>query len=861
MRAEEIEASSSGQVRARVVIVGAAGAVEQLTYAIPPELAQRIMPGHRVLVPMRSRRITGIVVEVGAALDSGGVEPKPILELLEPRPLFDRPHLELIQFLATYYMAPLGDAYRGVIPAAARVESRRMFQLGASPGPLALAAMNRLERSLLEALAKRPLTLKQIDRLGDRREVEAALARLAADGFVDRHDATRGRHRQSISPIVRIKAEGVPPPIRGPRQREIVRRVAAAGAAGIHLEHLEEEIAGAKAAVRAMVRRGIVELTAPEFAAPPRPTTESCGELALQANLHVPATRATVPPDGDPLPSPFELTWEQAAAVDAASPAVRAHRFEAFLLWGVTASGKTEVYLRLAADALAAGRQVLVLVPEIALADQVVRAFRRRFGALVAVAHSAQNVAERWASWMAALSGEARIMIGPRSAVFAPLHDAGLIVVDEEHDPAYKSEEGIRYHARDLAVALARASRCPVVLGSATPSAESYANARRGRYKLLRLSRRVGEREMAQVEIVDLREHLQARPNDPAVPSSAAESSERDAVPLSPPLINALRTNLAARGQSVVFLNRRGYHNFLQCHLCGNVIACRNCSVSMTFHLRDRSLRCHYCGASDAAPDKCPECAGFGLEGQGFGTERLVHALAEAIPDARIGRMDSDTSGRRGARTAMIDALARGELDILVGTQMITKGFDLPGVTLVGVVLADIALNLPDFRSAERTFQLLTQVAGRAGRGDRPGRVLIQTYSPHHYSIRAAREQDYARFMRRELELRRELMYPPFARMALVRIEGEDSARVSSIAAKAATALARLAQPDTMRVLGPAPAPIERIKQRYRWQVVVKCERLSAMRAALAAMRSEVAPVADREGVRLGIDIDPVNML
>ena len=798
-----------------------------------------------------------MVIEVGDDLDSGGAEPKPILELLEPRPLFDRPHLELIQFLATYYMVPLGDAYRGVIPAAARVESRRMFQLSAPPGPLALAATSRLERSILDALAKRPLTLRQLDRLGDRKEVEAALARLAADGLVDRHDATRGRHRQVIGPIVRLKLEAVPPPIRGPRQREITRRVTEAGAAGIRLEQLEQEIAGAKNAVRAMVRRGVVDLVAPEFAAPPRPSKESASEVPPCA----PAADTPLSPEGNQIPALLELTWEQAAAVDAASPAVRDHRFEAFLLWGVTASGKTEVYLRLAADALAAGRQVLVLVPEIALADQVVRAFRRRFGALVAVAHSAQNVAERWASWMAALSGEARIMIGPRSAVFAPLHDAGLIVVDEEHDPAYKSEEVIRYHARDLAVALARASRCPVVLGSATPSAESYANARRGRYKLLRLSRRVAEREMAQVEIVDLRQHLRARGNDPAPPPSTADASTKDAVPLSPPLIEALRVNLAARGQSVVFLNRRGYHNFLQCHLCGNVIACRNCSVSMTFHLRDRSLRCHYCGASEAAPDKCPECSGFGLEGQGFGTERLVHALAEAIPDARIGRMDSDTSGRHGARTAMIDALARGELDILVGTQMITKGFDLPGVTLVGVVLADMALNLPDFRSAERTFQLLTQVAGRAGRGDRPGRVLIQTYSPHHYSIRAARDQDYARFMRRELELRRELMYPPFARMALVRIEGEDSARVSSVAASAAAALGRLARPDTMRVLGPAPAPIERIKQRYRWQVLVKSDGLSAMRTALAAMRSEVAPIADREGVRLGIDIDPVNML
>jgi primosomal protein N' (replication factor Y) len=844
MGTDQTKADSTGAqytMRARVVIVGPAGPVDQLTYAIPPALIGRIAPGHRVLVPMRSRRVTGLVLEVGENLDARGANTKPILEVLEARPLFDRAHLELIEFLAAYYMASIADAYRGVIPNAARVESRRMFRLGAAPGPLALTAATALERAITESLAKRPRTLRQLERLGDRKQVEAALARLTGDGFVECHDATRGRHRETIAPIVRLAQLDELPKLRGRRQRELLLRIAQSAGAGIPLDRLQRELTGAKTAIRSLIAHGLVEFATPEFGAE---LSVSAAQGAAAAQLD----RA----------APFELSWEQAAAVDSALPALREPRFETFLLWGVTASGKTEVYLRLAGETLATGRQVLVLVPEIALADQVVRAFRQRFGSLVAVAHSAQTVAERWASWMAALSGEARIMIGPRSAVFAPIHDTGLVVVDEEHDPAYKQEEGIRYNSRDLAVALGRASRCPVVLGSATPSAESYANARRGRYKMLRLARRVGERDLAEVEIIDLREHLAPAPEKRSPGDSHRSSAP---VPLSPPLIDALRRNLAGGGQSVVFLNRRGYHNFLQCHLCGNVVACANCSVSMTFHLRDRSLRCHYCGATSGAPEKCPACGGFGLEGQGFGTERLVHALADLMPSARIERMDSDTSGRRGARSALVDSLKRGEIDILVGTQMITKGFDLPGVTLVGVVLADLALHLPDFRSAERTFQLLTQVAGRAGRGDQPGRVLIQTYVPHHYSIRAARDQDYARFMHREFELRRELMYPPFARMALVRIEGPDAARVNAIAANAATSLGRLAKPDTMRVLGPAPAPIERIKQRYRWQLVVKTTELNEMRAALAAMRAEIMPLAERAGVHLGIDIDPVNML
>jgi primosomal protein N' (replication factor Y) (superfamily II helicase) len=839
-------------MRARVVIVGAAGAVSQLTYAIPPALEGRVQCGHRVLVPMRSRRLTGLVIEVGETLDSGGAEPRAILEVLEARPLFDRAHLQLLEFVATYYMAPIAEVYRNVVPGIARVESRRMFKLGDPPGPLALAALTATERAILTALAKHPQTPRQLERLGDRGEVAIALARLCTDGLIEPHDATRGRHRETAPPLVLLRDGAAPTKMRGPKQRKIIERLEANGAAGIPLDAFDVAIPGAREAIRAMARRGVVEMVANDHGASASATPS---HAAIGAAEEVSA--ATAPE------ALFELSPEQAAAVATASPAVREHRFETFLLWGVTASGKTEVYLRLAAEALTGGRRVLILVPEIALADQVVRSFRSRFGPLVGVAHSAQNVAERWASWMAALSGAARIMIGPRSIVFAPLHEPGLIVVDEEHDPAYKNEDGVRYNARDLAVTLGRFANCPVVLGSATPSAESFVNARRGRYRMLRLPRRVGDRALAEVEVIDLREYHAsgAERNGGAPAADASDAAVVEPVPLAPPLVSALCANLAAGGQSVVFLNRRGFHNFLQCHLCGNVIACDNCSVSLTFHLRDRSLRCHFCGATTPAPDHCPACSGLGLQGQGFGTERLVHALTELMPGARIERMDSDTSGRRGARAAILDALARGEIDILAGTQMITKGFDFPGVTLVGVVMADLGLNLPDFRSAERTFQLLTQVAGRAGRGAQPGRVLIQTYAPHHYSIRAARDQDYARFIRREMDLRRELMYPPFVRLALVRIEGADNARASQLAARVAKAVGRFAKPETMRILGPAPSPIERIKQRYRWQVAVKARELNDLRATLTAMRAEVGAAAEAAHVRLIIDLDPINML
>jgi primosomal protein N' (replication factor Y) len=750
-----------------------------------------------------------------------------------------------MEFLASYYMVSIADAYRSVIPAVARVESRTAYRLATPPDLLRRAAFTPIEKKIIDAITGRALSGKQIEKLGPTSQARAALAQFVADGTLERRDRTMGRHRESADLVARL-SDGATvnlDQLRGLKQRGIVEAIANAGAAGKQVELLKTEIDGAGAVLKNLVRRGVVVIDEAE----------------------IPIHRAA--------PAGYDLSDEQQTALDAIAPAIESRSYQAFLLWGVTASGKTEIYLNLAARALAAGRNVLVLVPEIALADEVVRSFRARFGRLVGIAHSAQTVTERWASWMAAIGGQARVMIGPRSVIFAPIHDAGLIVVDEEHDASYKNEEGIRYHARDLAVALAGYSKCPIVLGSATPSSESFANTRRGRYRLIRLSRRVNDRAMATVEIVDMRREVaEARKSaetdrvaaNAKVVNGAARSAgphTPEAVPLSSALVAALRDNLESGGQSMVFLNRRGFHNFLQCHICGNVIACPNCSVSMTFHLRDRSLRCHYCGNHDSAPDKCPECNGFGLQGQGFGTERLTQTLAAMMPNARIERMDSDTSGLRGARARILAELRAGEIDILVGTQMITKGFDFPGVTLAAVVNADLALNMPDFRSAERTFQLLTQVAGRAGRGERAGRVIIQTYAPNHYSIRAAKDQDYARFMRRELQLRRELMYPPSARLAMVRIEGAEPHLVMRLAEAVAKSLAQSATPEGLRVLGPAPAPIERIKQRYRWQVMVKSRELKPMREALATMRAEVGPGAERDDVYLAVDIDPVRML
>src|ERR1700691_2977283 len=552
-------------MQANIVIVGATRGFETLTYSIPSALDGLIQPGHRVLAPLRSRKVTGVVTEVGERLSAS--ELKPILEVLEPRPLFDRAHLQLMEFLASYYMVSIADAYRSVIPAVARVESRTAYILATPPDALARATFTRVERAIIETIAKRAATTRQLEKVGPPSEVRATIARFVADGILERRDATTARHRDAARASVET--------VRGATQREVLDTSAGAGDAGVRVANLKIEIDGAGAVLKSLASRGLIALDA------------------------APATTHRV------AAAEFDLTVEQQVALDAIAPAIEHRRYQAFLLWGVTASGKTEIYLNLAARALAAGRNVLIMVPEIALADEIVRSFRARFGSLVGIAHRAQSVSERWASWMAALGGQARVMIGPRSVIFALMHDAGLIVVDEEHDASYKSEEGIYYHARDLAVALAGFSQCPVVLRSAPPPSESYANARRGRYRLLRLLRRVNNCAMGSVQIIHMGRKL-AEARRPANAKStngsgALESKSQaaevpDTVQLSTTLVAALRENLATGGQSMVFLNRRGFHNFLQCHICGNVIACPNCSVSMTFHLRDRSLRCHYCG-------------------------------------------------------------------------------------------------------------------------------------------------------------------------------------------------------------------------------------------------------------------------
>jgi primosomal protein N' (replication factor Y) len=562
----------------------------------------------------------------------------------------------------------------------------------------------------------------------------------------------------------------------------------------------------------------------------------------------------------------FCLTPEQQRAFDLIEPRLNPGGFETFLLHGVTGSGKTEIYLRAMERVRQANRQSLILVPEISLTPQLLNRLSARFPGRVGVLHSALTAAERWTQWWHIARGDVDVVVGARSAIFAPLPGLGLIVVDEEHDPSYKQEEGLRYNGRDLAVVRAKMSGCPVILGSATPAIESYENCMQGRYRLLEMTQRVQARPLPRIEIVDLKSKsisgCERAQENAGNHTDAADHKSVNRL-LSPSLIAALQANYQNAKQSLVFLNRRGFANFLQCRACGYVMRCSFCSVTMTLHLKQKSVCCHHCNYRRPVIELCPACGNLSLSGVGIGTEQVENALGRLLPTASIERMDRDTTSKRGSHETLFRRWEKGEIDVLVGTQMITKGHDVSGVTLVCALLADLSLNLPDFRAAERTFQLLSQVAGRSGRGDTPGRVLIQTYAADHYAVRHLINHDYQGFFAAEIEFRRALNYPPFSRLANFRLEGPRADEVEKQAKILATALrGRLSKSSKLRasveILGPAPAPIYKLRNRYRWQTLLKAKQVSALQE-LALVARELLPRS--RAIRLHIDVDPYNML
>ncbi len=715
-----------------------------LTYSLPESLDVRV--GQRLLVPLGSRRVIGIALGAAPALPSG-VRIREVIRVLDPEPVLLPELLTLGEWIADYYLAPLGEVFRAMLPLRPQTRKVRLAELTASgrqrlqeiAGSLLDETRQSAEACLLRYVDEQPgRTLESLRRKFDKTS-PGLISQAVKNNLIVLSAAERALGRKKVYAIRLAGPLESRTQKLSPVARRIVEALERDGEADDHRTLLQAARA-TLAHLKKLQQQGIVE-----FADVPLPADE-------------PAAANKLPP---------VMTAPQAQAIQELTERLRRQKFSVVLLHGITASGKTEVYLHLIERALEAGRTAMMLVPEIALTPAIRQQFLARFGNAMALLHSGLSANERHETWWRVRRGEARVVLGTRSAVFAPADNLGVIIVDEEHEASYKQGETPRYHGRDAAIVRGQLANALVILGSATPSLESYENAQKGKYHLLTLSERVGGRPLADVEIVDMREEFRRTQTQ---------------VPISQRLKEEVEAQLRSGKQTIFLLNRRGYSWFLLCRSCGQTERCVNCSISLTYHRREKRLICHYCGYQATVPAKCRGCGSEYLYFVGEGTEKLEQKLAEMFPQARVARLDRDAARRPGHFHKVLSDFKEGKIDILVGTQLIAKGHDFPGVTLVGIVSADTSLALPDFRAAERTFQLLTQAAGRAGRGDSPGRVLVQTFYPDHYAIRLAAEQDFTRFFAREIGFRRVMHYPPAAALANLIVQDkklEDATRIA----------------------------------------------------------------------------------
>jgi primosomal protein N' (replication factor Y) len=789
---------------------------QPFTYELPATLEHRVKPGSRLIVPFGSRRMTGVVLRTHD--DPPGMAARMALMLLDEEPAIEEHMIALGRWIAHYYCAPLGEVLRSMAPLAGELKTTKIYSLTDAGRDVARqlflgASDEEPTTKLLRLLEQRPLSSAYLKRKMP--DASRLLKLLEKRGWVEIEDlhAERDPIRASAERL-RVEAKGWPEGVKLKKiERELLSYLELYP--GSHnLRELDEKIPGASEAARSLARRSLLTLT-----------TE-------QPSGFAPAMKVT--PD---------LNSSQRAVLDHIEPALATKQFRAFLLHGVTGSGKTEVYLRAIEATLAAGRNALLLVPEIALTPAMAGQFFHRFGDSVAILHSAFHDAERAEQWRRIRSGAARVVVGTRSGVFAPVQNLGLIVVDEEHDGSYKQQEMPRYHGRDVAVVRAQTAGACIILGSATPSLESRYNVERGKYTLLEMPERIEQRPMPQVELVDMRtEFLETRKQKT----------------FSRTLIDQMHQRLDTGEQVMLLHNRRGFSTFVACRACGERLECVNCSVTLTYHRRDRRMLCHYCSYAERVPSVCPKCQSEYIQFLGAGSEKVEDELHSEFPKARIARLDRDTvSGKRHFET-ILHGFRERDFDILVGTQMIAKGHDIPNVTLVGVVSADIGLGMPDFRAAERTFQLLTQVAGRAGRGSVPGRVVVQTINPEHYAIRMAAAQDFDAFYQKELQFRKLMRYPPFSALAnlLIRSEKqEDALRMS-----AEIEHWMLPAPEGVKVLGPAEAPVPRLKNEFRYQILIKAGNRKVLNETLHRLRA-FALEKKWSPTALVIDVDPLSLL
>jgi primosomal protein N' (replication factor Y) len=820
---------------------------EPLVYAIPVGCGRIAVPGVRVRVQVANRRLVGVIV--GRRQEPpAGVALRLLEAVLDRAPVLAPDLLDLARFTAAYYLSPLGEVLRTMLPASLEPWGDRRVWLtdGGALAPERAGAAGADRRALIDALrGGGRFTLSQLQASLGLDDVDAVLAELEAEGLVASED---GRARTAryvaaveLAPALAGAGEGAAADRRAAIGRSapglaVAEFLAAAGRPATSAEVMDATGAGA-GVLRRLVTRGVLrQFTQVERLSLDRHRLSRPAATPAAGREHEMDGPAAAPPAG------IVLRADQRAAAEALAAAIVERRFAPLLLEGMTGSGKTEVYLRAAAAAVAAGRSAILLVPEIALVPALAREALERFGERLAILHSGLGSGERNQEWERVRDGGAMVVLGPRSALFAPVKDLGLIVVDEEQDPAYKQEIVPRYHARDLALVRARAAGAAALLVSATPSLESRHNVALGKLGLLRLTSRVGQGMLPQGILVDLRqeEGVRQRPGD-------AHFSAR--------LRQEIAAALTAGDQVILLRNRRGYAPMLLCRACGEAMRCPDCGLPRTYHRSARRLLCHYCGDGMNAPQLCPVCREPALEPIGAGTERVEEDCRALFPGAVVDVLDRDSVRRPGGLAAVLERFERGETRILVGTQMVSKGHHFPRVALTAVLAADSYLSFPDFRAVERTYNLLTQVAGRAGRGDRPGRVVIQTFHPDHYAIQAALTGDDAAFLDEEMRFRRVFHYPPFTRMVQLLVSDGKRERAQAAIQELAEALGRHPLGRAVRLTGPAPAPLERLRGAWRFQLLARSASMRDLHRLLAAV------LPSKPSCDLVVDVDPQQLL
>ena len=809
----------------------AAPVTETLTYSFPEENIT-LQPGIRLLVPLGRRKVTGYLLAVNEASPTQ-YKIKPISEILDTEPLFPENSIPFFRWISWYYRYPIGEVIKQALPGGLTAQSGKKIIL-TKPGTVGInqflgdlpAPPPKWLIQLLDKGSLSPAAVRKIKTYKWKKQLE----KWQDEGFLTIEELiTTGQTKAKTEICIRVNTPLTVTELSTLKPSEqktftllndLHHKISPFD---VPRRELTKLYSGAAKAVKSLEKQGIISFTTRQIFRDP------FGEE---------------PPYFE---KPIELTEEQKKVLSQLTPSLHKGNFSTFLLHGVTGSGKTEIYLRAAEEVCSRGRSVLVLVPEIALATQMEGHFFSRFGREnVAVLHSGLSTGERYDQWCEITQGKIKIVIGARSAIFAPLNDPGLIIVDEEHDGSYKQDDSLRYHARDLAVLRGSQQKSTVILGSATPSLTSFYHAAKGKYQLLSLHKRVADRPQPEVSVVDLKK---IKPVAGKIPL------------FSPLLLEAIKNNLEQNNQSLIFLNRRGYANLLLCSDCGNPVQCRHCHVSLTLHKEQNALICHHCGHTEKSALLCPHCRSHHIKEIGFGTERIESELAQRFPTAAIARLDRDTARSRSKFLRTLKAVHNREIDILIGTQMITKGHHFPHVTLVGIIWADAGLGIPDFKAGERTFQLISQVTGRAGRGEKSGRVIIQTHQPDHYAITCARQHDYLTFYHKERQLRKMLGYPPYSRLVNIRFSGESAQEVEEAAQHTARQIGQRSLSSAVTVLGPVSAPLSKLRGKYRWQLLLKAHRYQDLHSVCDAL-TQTLPALIRSGkVKMSMDVDPENML